>query len=412
MNTQTMIESFREVAVLLLPQDSPRSVVPRSQACPPKTPTVPSKKIITELLNPTKYDTTFLGANKSAKDRGKVLEATAIVSSLTPSGGNARRAVPTLGDIRNFMDDNQVTFSIDEFRPSSISKMERFKRNFAEANGGVEEVNSKNLNRYLECATIKALATLNELGDDGTINEEGVITLPNFNANMLRPIIPLWFSQNTHSDLVAFPGALSKLLRKCKGLAKQFLPAYLERDVIDSEMALLLIECCPKTSSYYYEFCFSISLLVLSGKRYGPLSRLVLSDISEIVQLSHPDKSKTLQDPHFLIVWKLTRDKKHAGYHKLPLVMVGSNVFREGILDPVYYFEQLLIHKYDLTIIRFQKVQSQNRKKTNSNKFWGFDKRFVSFKEGNSLHKLIKLLLLETNLPNPSTIKKGQPLGS
>ena len=248
-----------------------------------------------------------LGAATSLKDKAKVLKATDIVASISrPSGYGG---CPTLKDIADKLKETPVVFDVSGVRESTLKSRERFRKQFASCNEGNDVVNTASLTQYLKCSMIKALATLQRVdGSDSKLIGNKAISFFNFRENFLKPLIPLFFSQHKASDLKTFPYRYTKLINEAKKDAAEHLPTFHAKTIICRSLCQLLIDCCPLGSYYLLGFCFLLCVLVMSGRRWGPISRVKISDIEEITVLKNSDglKPKVL---HLSIVMKLARDK-------------------------------------------------------------------------------------------------------
>lgn len=374
----------------------------------------PNLQVLRAVVQPEptlQYDQSYIGASTSKLDRSKVFEACAIVEGVTPSGGTKKKPKLSIKDIREALDERGAEFLFDEFRNSSVVKMKRFQRSFADANNGDPLVNSSSLKRYLEAALIKALASVNERteGEDGQpIVGESSISLSNFGSNFLKPVIALYWNQNQMNENAhSFPVVLSRMIRKARGLAKLHLPRFNHRETLCPEFVLHLIDIAPAGASWYFEFCFFLALLVLCGKRVGVLSRLRLVDLDEVIKLSHPDATKTMEFPHFLLGFTLSRDKGES--HASPLTVCGSNAKRPHVLDPVYWFEQLLVSRFCIDLEQLKQMLD-NRLRKKRGEVCGslpnfFFRRLFCFGKKNTLNRLIKKLIAQnSNIDVPLNI--------
>ena len=274
-----------------------------------------------------KYSKKFVGAATSLKDKAKVLKATDIVASITrPSGYGG---CPTLKDIADKLEETPVVFEVLGVRESTAKIRERFRKQYASCNKGNDVVNTATLTQYPKCASIKVLSTLQRVEEkDPNVVGKKSTTFSNFRENYIKPIIPLYFSQHTEAENGTFPFALKTLMNKCKSEVSAHLPIVHSKTIICRSLCQLLIDCCPVGSYYFLGFCFLLSLLVMSGRRWGPISRVRISDIEEIVVLKNSDGTEP-KVPHFSVVMKLGRDKdrcvsiKHLSTHSNVL----SNVY-------------------------------------------------------------------------------------
>ena len=253
------------------------------------------------------YSGSHLGAAISKIDRTKVLKAVEIVASIgNPTGYGGR---PSLKDISDKLKETNSNYLINGVRESTAKKNERFRQGFASCNGGSDRVNTESIKRYLECCCIKALASLNEVdNDDSNLIGQRSTTYFNFRENSVKPIVTLYFSQNKDNEEAKFPYAFTKLMNEAKREVSAHLPKFHAKTIVCRALCQLLILCCPVGSYYFLGFCFLLSLLVLSGRRWGCISRMRVTDIDEITILKNMDGSKP-NKLHLRIVFKLSRDK-------------------------------------------------------------------------------------------------------
>lgn len=255
----------------------------------------------------TVYSTSHLGGASNKKDKEIVFEAAAIANSITKRTGYCGRL--SLGDISDKLDESKLEFDISGVRPSTAKSRERFRKSYGSCNKGNDKVNIETLTKYLKCCSVMALASVQEVDSNNPkLVGQQSMTYSNFRENYIKPILSLYFSQHKDAEHDTFPYPLRNLINTCKRGVAAHLPIVHAKTIICRSLCQLLILCCPLGSYYMLGFCFLLTLLVMCGRRFGPISRMRLTDIEEIVILKD---SKGIEPKllHLSVVFKLSRDK-------------------------------------------------------------------------------------------------------
>jgi len=331
---------------------------------------------------------TDLRGGRSKADISIVTQAVNIVRKITPAAGPFARPHASLGQIAKALDEGE-TFSVSEFRAQTIRRQERFKEMYASTNNGNPTVTPASLTRFLKCAVIKALSTLQLVAKDGKALP---MTTQSFQAQYLQPILNLYYSQQESSDVTNFPGQLSKLLRKARLQVKHHLPLFRTRFTLCDELALLLIESTPMGADFAFVFCFHLSFVCCTGKRVGITVANKLEDFTDVVELYGKEGEK-LTNRHFAVTLQFNRrDKNCATSDQSYCCLVGSIEPRKGVLDCVYHLNQLLIHNFDMDLEGLM-ARIKSKKKDAM-----LQKAIITYPSKLNINKLLKLTLERTTI--------------
>lgn len=332
--------------------------------------------------------TTDLRGGRSNADIAIVTQAVNIVRKITPASGSFARPSASLSQIAKALDSG-AEFDVSEFRSQTIARNKRFKELYASTNNGDSTVTPATLSRFLKCAVIKALSTLQLVGRD---SKTMPMTIQNFKASFLQPVYSLFYSQQEASDITNFPGQLSKLLRKARLQVQHHLPLFRSRFTLCDELAMLLIEVTPKGSDYCFAFCYHLAFVCCTGKRVGVTVSNRLEDIIEVVELFGKE-GEILTHRHFAVTLELNRRDKNASTSDQSFcTIVGCIDPRDGVLDCVFHLNQLLIHKFNMNLESLRDLIKSKRKDAI------LKKKLVSYPKKLNINLLLKANLERTTI--------------
>ena len=365
---------------------------PSSSAAPSSESFVIPSEVFLACSQPATYDSHSLKGARSRADKAAVFDAVKIVRDIIPASGPYARPTASLAQISDAID-RGASFQIDEFRSTTQVRQKRFLKLFQSVNKGDATVNAESLDRFLKCAVVKSLATLQVNGNAKSATQLG------FHSTYIQPVYNLYYSQQRETDVVNFPGRLSKLLRKARRQVKLHLPLYHPRFTLCNEMCELLIKANCAGADYYFTFNFHLSFVCTTGKRIGVTGCNKLEDIIEVIEL-FGDDGKKLKHRHFAVTLRLRkRDKNDGDSDTKSTVLVGSNAKRENVLDCVYHLEQLLIREFDMDLDELMRIIESGRGDHR------MELPLIQYKRGNTINKLIQKNLERTTITKKLDLK-------